>query len=117
MTSRFFGTAITYGVGGAGGIFAPTLSLGATTSSFIQSLFESHLGTMGVLAGMTAGLAALTQSPLTSFVLILEMTDRHGAIFPLMIAALIGQGVSKFVSKVSFYEFVCLRILDPHQGD
>ena len=112
MASRFFGSALTYAAGGAGGIFAPTLSLGAATASFIQSLFENQLGTIGVLAGMTAGLSALTQSPLTSFVLILEMTDRHSAIFPLMIAALIGQGVSKFVSNVSFYEFVCLRILE-----
>lgn len=111
MVSRFLGSAFTYGAGGAGGIFAPTLALGASTSSFIQSLFENQLGTIGVLAGMTAGLSALTQSPLTSFVLILEMTDRHSAIFPLMIAALIGQGISKFISKVSFYEFVCHRIL------
>lgn len=42
---------------------------------------------------------------------ILEMTNRHSAIFPIMIAALIGHSVSKFISKVSFYEFVCLRIL------
>lgn len=111
VAARFFGSAFTYAAGGAGGIFAPTLSLGAATSSFVQSLFDSQLGTIGVLAGMTAGLAALTQSPLTSFVLILEMTDRHSAIFPLMIAALIGQGVSKFVSEISFYEFVCRRIL------
>lgn len=110
--ARFLGPTLTYGAGGSGGIFAPTLSLGATVSSFIQSLFENNLGTVGVLAGMTAGLSALTQSPLTSFVLILEMTDRHSVIFPLMIAALIGQGVSKFVSKVSFYEFVCLRLLN-----
>lgn len=112
MASRFLGPAFTYAAGGAGGIFAPTLSLGATSSSFIQSLFENHLGPLGVLAGMTAGLSALTQSPLTSFVLILEMTDRHSAIFPLMLAALIGQGVSKFVSKTSFYEFVCQRVLN-----
>jgi H+/Cl- antiporter ClcA len=111
MASRFLGSAFTYAAGGAGGVFAPTLSLGAASSSFVQSLFENNLGTIGVLAGMTAGLAALTQSPLTSFVLILEMTDRHSVIFPLMIAALIGQGVSRLVSRVSFYEFVCQRIL------
>jgi H+/Cl- antiporter ClcA len=116
MLSRFIGPAFTYAAGGAGGIFAPTLALGASASSFIQSVFENQLGTLGVLAGMTAGLSALTQSPVTSFVLILEMTDRHSAIFPLMLAALVGQGVSKLISKVSFYEFVCLRILSTHRS-
>lgn len=111
VASRFLGSVFTYGAGGAGGIFAPTLALGATTSSFIQSLLTSQIGTLGILVGMTSGLSALTQSPLTSFVLILEMTDRHSAIFPLMIAALIGQGVSKFISKTSFYEFVSHRLL------
>jgi H+/Cl- antiporter ClcA len=111
LLSRFFGTVVTYAVGGAGGIFAPTLSLGGAGASYIGNLMGNNLGPVGVLIGMTAALSALTQSPLTSFVLILEMTDRHSAIFPLMIAALLGQGVSKFISKISFYDFVCLRIL------
>jgi H+/Cl- antiporter ClcA len=111
VTARFFGTAVTYAVGGAGGIFAPTLSLGGAGASYLGSLMGHDLGPMGVLVGMTAALSALTQSPLTSFILILEMTDRHNAIFPLMIAALVGQGVSKFISNHSFYDFVCIRIL------
>ena len=60
---------------------------------------------------MTAGLSALTQSPLTTFILILEMTDRHKAIFPLMLAAIIGHGLSRLILKQSFYEFVCESIL------
>jgi H+/Cl- antiporter ClcA len=117
VVSRFFGTVVTYAVGGAGGIFAPTLSLGGAGASYFGNLMGENLGPVGVLIGMTAALSALTQSPLTSFVLILEMTDRHSAIFPLMIAALIGQGVSKFISNVSFYDFVCLRILSTQASD
>lgn len=112
--SRFFGSATTYAAGGAGGIFAPTLSIGGATASYIVNLVGSDLGALGVLIGMTAALSALTHSPFTSFVLILEMTDRRNAIFPLMIAALIGQGISKLVSKDAFYHFVCSRILDDH---
>ncbi len=111
VVSRFVGSVVTYAVGGAGGIFAPTLSLGGAGASYMSDLLGQNLGPVGVLIGMTAALSALTQSPLTSFVLILEMTDRHNAIFPLMIAALIGQGVSKFISKHSFYDFVCTKIL------
>lgn len=91
--SRFFGSAVTYAVGGAGSIFAPTLSICGA-----------------------AALSALTHSPFTSFVLILEMTDRHNAIFPLIIAALIGQRISKFVSKDAFYHFACTRILTDHEA-
>lgn len=91
--SRFLGSLLTYANGGAGGIFAPTLSLGGSSSSFIAEILNIDLGPLSVLIGMTAGLAALTHSPLTSFILILEMTDRHSSIFPLMIAAIIGHGV------------------------
>ena len=111
VLSRLFGTFVTYGAGGAGGIFAPTLSIGGAGASLLDSISGHHLGVMSVLVGMTAALAALTHSPLTSFILILEMTDRHSAIVPLMIAALVGQGVSKMISKTSFYEFVCHRLL------
>lgn len=88
-----------------------TLALGGTGASFLGDIIGYSLGPLGVLVGMTAALAALTQSPFTSFVLILEMTDRHSAIFPLMIAALLGNGIAKFLSKNSFYEFICARIL------
>lgn len=111
VVSRFFGSLLTYANGGAGGIFAPTLSLGGSVGSYIDSLFNFNQGPLAVLIGMTAGLSALTQSPLTSFILILEMTDRHRAIFPLMLAAIIGHGLSKLILKQSFYEYVCDSIL------
>ncbi len=111
VVSRFLGSLLTYANGGAGGIFAPTLSLGGSSGSYINSLFNFNLGPLAVLIGMTAGLSALTQSPLTTFILILEMTDRHKAIFPLMLAAIIGHGLSRLILKQSFYEFVCESIL------
>jgi len=111
VISRFFGSLLTYANGGAGGIFAPTLSLGGATGSYLESLMNFNIGPLAVLIGMTAGLSALTQSPLTSFILILEMTDRHRAIFPLMLAAIIGHGLSKLILKHSFYEYICESIL------
>lgn len=111
IISRFLGTILTYANGGAGGIFAPTLSLGGTVASFIETLADYNLGPLAVLIGMTSGLAALTHSPLTSFILILEMTDRHSSIFPLMIAAVVGHGISKLISSKSFYEFVFERLI------
>lgn len=110
ILGRFFGSLLTYSAGGAGGIFAPTLSLGGAASSFLDSAAGFKIGPIATLVGMTAGLSALTHSPLTSFILVLEMTDRHSAIFPLMIASVIGHGISKLISKQSFYEFVFAKI-------
>lgn len=112
LLARFFGTILTFASGGAGGVFAPVLSIGGAAGSFFSNLFGDDLGSLAVIVGMTAGLAAFTHSPLTSFVLILEMTDRHSAIFALMLAAIIGQGISKIISKKSFYEFVAEQVLE-----
>ncbi|MBX7231076.1 MAG: chloride channel protein [Bdellovibrionales bacterium] len=112
VCSRFIGSLMTYANGGAGGIFAPTLSLGGSFGSLINHWFNFDMGTLPVLIGMTAGLSALTHSPLTSFILVLEMTDRHRSIFPIMLAAIIGHGVSKIISNQSFYDFVAHRFLE-----
>ncbi len=114
VVGRFFGPLLSYMSGAAGGIFAPVLALGGTAGSAFANLFDVPMGGLAVLVGMTAALAALTHSPFTSFVLILEMTDRHSAIFPLMLAAVIGHGVSKMISRTSFYEFVAAKILAQH---
>lgn len=117
LLSRFAGTLFTYSSGGAGGIFAPILSIGGSAASFFDRLLNLELGSLAVVIGMTAALASLTHSPLTSFILILEMTDRHTAIFPLMLAAAIGHGLSKYLQKKSFYEFVAERILNGIIGE
>lgn len=108
--ARFFGTASTYAAGGAAGVFAPTLTLGGALGRLLQLAFTSSVGPLAVLVGMTASLSALTHSPLTSFILILEMTDRHTAIVPIMIAALIGHGVSNLISHESFYDYVAKKM-------
>lgn len=56
------------------------------------------------LLGMIAVLTGITRAPFTSFVLILEMTDRHSAIFPMMLTALVALGSTRLVGGVSFYE-------------
>ena len=57
-----------------------------------------------VLIGMVGFLTGVTQTPFTSFVLVLEMTDRHSSIFFLMIAALVSHAVSRMITQESFYE-------------
>ncbi|MFA6542561.1 MAG: chloride channel protein, partial [Bacteroidota bacterium] len=54
--------------------------------------------------GMIAFLTGVTHSPFTSSILVLEMTDRHAAIFPMMLAGLIANVAAKAVSEKSFYD-------------
>lgn len=60
---------------------------------------------------MAAGFSALTQSPLTSFILILEMSDGYRVIFLLMLLDIIGHGLSWLIIKHSICEYLCETIL------
>lgn len=103
--SRFFGTIITYVSGGAGGIFAPSLSIGATLGDEIVNLLNIHeFKNLIVIAAMIAFMTGVTHSPFTSFILVLEMTNRHTSVFSMMLAALIAISVAKILNKKSFYE-------------
>ncbi|MBN8668120.1 MAG: chloride channel protein [Chitinophagales bacterium] len=103
---RIAGPILSFTTGAAGGVFAPSLSAGASIGSVISGLFhlpdtESNLL---ILAGMVAFLTGVTRSPFTSAILVLEMTDRHSVIFHLMLAAMIASLVSYFIDKRSLYE-------------
>jgi H+/Cl- antiporter ClcA len=104
--SRFFGTAIAYLSGAAGGIFSPSLSIGASIGSLMASLFHIGNSNLFVLLGMIGFLTGVTHTPFTSFILVMEMSNHHSAIFPMMFTALIANSVAKSVKSKSFYESV-----------
>jgi H+/Cl- antiporter ClcA len=60
---------------------------------------------------MTAFLTGVTRSPFTSAILVLEMTDRHSAIFQLMYAAMVGYLISFTIDRKSYYERMKERLL------
>ncbi|WP_259014040.1 chloride channel protein [Emticicia fluvialis] len=103
---RFFGPVVSFTNGGAGGVFAPSLSAGASVGSWVAEWF--HLvcsnANLIVLCGMVSFLTGVTRSPFTSSILVLEMTTAESIIFYLMIAGLAANLVSSFVSKHSFYD-------------
>lgn len=102
--ARFFMPIISSMTGIAGGIFAPSLSAGAVIGDTIALMFEPNVRTLFALSGMVGFLSGVTHTPITSFILVLEMTDRHAAVFPMMIAALLSSIGSHLISKKSFYE-------------
>ena len=104
VAGRFFGPLLSYLSGCAGGIFAPSLAAGAVIGAKIAELVHSPYVNLMVILSMTAFLSGVTRTPFTSAVLVLEMTDRHAAILPLMIASLVGSLITKLIDSESFYE-------------
>lgn len=104
---RLINICLVYMTGVAGGIFAPSLALGAGLgfhfSGVIESLMPFSNTNLFILCGMVSFLTGVTRTPLTSFILVVEMTDRHISIVPLMLAALVASIISKLWSKEGFY--------------
>lgn len=106
LLGRMLSTSLAYLSGAAGGIFAPSLSIGACIGSKIAYLFGSDHSNLLAMMGMIGFLTGVTHTPFTSFILVMEMSDRHSAIFPMMITALIANSVAKSIQTKSFYESV-----------
>ncbi|MEZ5046236.1 MAG: chloride channel protein [Chitinophagaceae bacterium] len=103
---RINGLIASFGFGGAGGVFAPSLSSGACFGAVIAELLQLNGGNADllILIGMTAFLTGVTRAPFTSAIIIFEMTDRHSIIFFLLLGALIANIIAGFVSKKSLYD-------------
>ena len=103
---RMIGPALSFTSGGAGGIFAPALSAGASFGAFFSGIMDlqSNETNVVILAGMVAFLTGITRAPFTSAILVLEMTDRHSLIFYLMVAGMASSLVSLIVSRHSLYD-------------
>jgi H+/Cl- antiporter ClcA len=111
---RISGTAVSFCIGAAGGIFAPSLAAGATIGAFLSGMFEvvGSNANILILCGMVGFLTGVTRTPFTSAILVLEMTDRHSVIFHLMLAALLSNVFALMIDKVSFYEHLKKQYVD-----
>ncbi len=85
-----------------GGIFAPSLSVGAGFGSTVASVLGTSIG-LGAILGMAGYFAGVVQAPMTAFVIILEMTGNHEALIPIMAASMLGYLTSRMVSAEPLY--------------
>jgi H+/Cl- antiporter ClcA len=86
-----------------GGIFSPSLAVGAGIGSNIAAFFhDAPLGAI-MLLGMVSYFAGVVQAPITAFVIVTEMTDNHGMVVPLMGAALIAHVTSRMICEEGIY--------------
>jgi H+/Cl- antiporter ClcA len=103
---RFIGPVLSFTSGGAGGVFAPALSAGATFGALVANWLQytDANANLLILSGMVGFLTGLTRSPFTSAILVLEMTDRHSVIFHLMLSGMISNLTAWTVDRKSLYE-------------
>ncbi|TGD79520.1 chloride channel protein [Hymenobacter wooponensis] len=103
---RFAGMALSYSGGGAGGIFATSLSAGAVLGDGLCRLGSVPLEDRNllILVSMVSFLTGVVRSPFTAAILVLEMTDRHSAIFQLLLSGMMAQAVASLIDPHSFYE-------------
>ncbi|MCC3159752.1 chloride channel protein [Hymenobacter sp. 15J16-1T3B] len=103
---RFVGMALSYSGGGAGGVFATSLSAGAVLGDVLCRVGQVPLDDRNllILVSMVGFLTGVVRSPFTAAILVLEMTDRHGAIFQLLLSGMMAQAVASLVDSHSLYE-------------
>ncbi|MBW9054954.1 chloride channel protein [Rhizobium mesosinicum] len=85
-----------------GGIFAPSLAVGAGFGSTVGSLLGTSIALAAIL-GMTGYFSGVVQAPMTAFVIILEMTGDHQAVIPIMAVAMLGYITSRILSREPLY--------------
>lgn len=107
---KMFATSVTLGSGGSGGVFAPSLLLGALTGGALGTLVNlvlpAHLAAEPgayALVGMGAMIAATTHAPITAIVILFELTGEYEIILPLMIACTISTLLAMRIRKDSIY--------------
>ena len=106
---KIIATSLTLGSGGSGGVFAPSLFIGAmlgsSFGSILHLIFPGILVSPGAyaLVGMAAVFAGAAQAPISAILILFEMTGDYKIILPLMVACVISTLVLKWISKDSIY--------------
>jgi H+/Cl- antiporter ClcA len=106
--AKMLATLLTYWSGIAGGIFAPCLSIGAALGADIGRWLDIPVASCAML-GMAAFLSGTIQAPITSFVIIFEMTGHHQMLTPIMLAALIAFMVARLLGARHLYQALSLN--------
>lgn len=107
---KIVGTAVCYASGNAGGIFGPSLfigaMLGASVGRVAQFAFPGHTAGAGAyaLVGMGSAFAGIVRTPLTSVIMIFELTRDYSIIVPLMISNLVAYFIAQRLQPVPIYE-------------
>jgi H+/Cl- antiporter ClcA len=100
VTLRIVATWLAIWSGVPGGLFAPTLAIGAGLGNDVAIFtgFEAHSPAL-IALGMAGFLAAVTQAPITAFIIVMEMVDGHSMVLSLMAAAMVASLIARWVAR------------------
>ena len=113
LVLKLFAVTTSYASGNAGGIFGPSLFLGAMLGGAIgtvaHNLLPNYVATPGAyaLVGMGTAFAGIVRAPMTSVVMIFEITRDYAVIVPLMISNLVSFFIASRLQKQPIYEVPC----------
>jgi chloride channel protein, CIC family len=109
LAGKIVATSLTISIGGSGGVFAPSLFMGAMLGSAygrgVHALWPTltaHGGAYG-LVGMAAVFAAAARAPITAVIIVFELTGDYRIILPLMFAVVLSTGVSNLLTRDTIY--------------
>lgn len=109
LVGKMVATSLTIGIGGSGGVFAPSLFMGAMLGSFFGraagDLLPQVAGPAGAygLIGMGAVFAGAARAPITAVIIMFELTGEYTIILPLMAAIVLATGVSRMLTGETIY--------------
>ena len=112
---KFVATIFSYSSGGVGGIFAPALFIGAMlggTVGYVDvAVFHHPTEEIGAFAvvGMGAVFAGIIRAPMTSVLIIFEMTGGYGLVLPLMVANMTAYALARHWRRIPIYEALLLQ--------
>lgn len=96
---KFIATWLTAWSGAPGGLFTPALSIGASLGHDVSVLMAPEFQVVLMALGMAGFLAALTQTPITAMIIVMEMVDGYAMVLGLMSCAMVASLVSRMVSR------------------
>jgi len=108
---KILATIATYLTTIPGGLFAPSLASGAGLGADLATLFPAEMASTIVILGMIGYFTGVVQTPITAFVIVMEMTDNQELVLAMMATALIASGTSKLICKKPIYEALAENLL------
>ncbi len=129
LVGKIIATAVCYASGASGGIFAPVLFIGSMLGGLFGALLiqffqvDNSVAAAAALLGTGAFFAAVIRCPLTSVLIIFEMTQNYSLILPLMVGNLLAYMISVRLRNIPIYDAlllqdgISLKKLPAYRGD
>jgi H+/Cl- antiporter ClcA len=108
---KFAANVVSYWAGIPGGIFSPALAVGAGLGHNISALVPGADPSAVVLLGMAGYLAGVTQAPLTSAIISMELTNNQSMVIPILAVCLLARAASSLVCRTPVYKAFAQRLV------